>query len=112
LRLKVDQVLQLVGYTVRVLEEAPGEWLLAFIVAAFFLGKHGGQIDNWFMDVARIGLSAILAVFVERAISEFEPIAGPLALTPETPTPALISILVFIAIFLMAFFVVGRIWRV
>lgn len=103
----MDQVLQIIEYVVRALEGAPGEWLLVFIVAAFFLGRHGGQIDNWLVDIAKIGLSSVLALFVERAISEFEPVAGPLALTPETPTPPLISVLVFLVIFVVIFLLVG-----
>lgn len=103
----MDQLLQIVDYIIRLLERAPGEWLLVFIVAAFFLGKHGGQIDNWLLDITRFVLSAVLAVFVENALGRMELIGAPRALGPEAPTPALVSILIFLVIFVGVFFVVG-----
>jgi hypothetical protein len=107
LRFEVAQVLQILGYITGVLERAPGEWLLVFLVVAFFVGRHGGQIDNWLLDIAKFGLSAVLAVFVENAIGATDLIGGPSALAPGAPPSPFIAVLVFLVIFVVVLVVVN-----
>lgn len=98
----VSRFLQII---IQTLEQTSGQVLLGLIIAAFFLGKHGTQVESWINDTFKIVISAAISVVLEEVIREAEFAPGPLSAIPEAPGPA--SVLVFVILFVVILFVVN-----